>query len=156
MSYSRWSNSTWYTFWTSWGPDSTFKLPTKKLKDSQCFEICDFPSYIVTYGELKANFKGKVKEIERFYSQPHTTPNWRSPWNPDMEPQEIVWTAKNPTFEEMCELRRYLLEFISDVDEHFKWNKFFLFEWYYPIRNKIFWKVRKIKQNVFRTTKVRI
>jgi hypothetical protein len=54
MSYSRWSNSVWYTFWTAYpGTKTEFKLPTKKLKDSQMFEICDFPSYYVTYGYIK-------------------------------------------------------------------------------------------------------
>lgn len=146
MAYSRFGNSVWYTFWSAIGEDSKFKLPTQRLKDSQVFEICDFPSFHVTYGELKKDFKGKVKEIERFYSQSHTTPNWRSPWNPDNESEEIVWPAKNPTFEQMVELRKYLLQFIYDVDAHFKWKEFFLHEWYYPIRNEIVFTIRRWKK----------
>ena len=30
----------------------------------------------------------------------------------------------------------YIKRFIQDVDDHFKTWNFFMFEWYYPIRNK--------------------
>lgn len=132
MAYSRWSHSIWYTFWSAAGPDNTFKLPTKKLKDKQVFEICDYSPFYVTYGELKKDFKSKVKEIEQFYSKQHTS---------KINQEIITWNAKNPTFEQMVEIRKYLLEFIADVDNHFKWNNFFSHEWYYPIKNKIFWKL---------------
>jgi len=124
MAYSRWSkDSIWYCFWSAVGPDNEFKLPTKKLKDGQVFEICDDPSMYITYGELKKDFKGRVKEIEKFYTNNY---------------------PKKPTFQQMGEMRKYLLEFIWDIDDHFKWNKFFLYEWYYPVRKKIIWKWRTL------------
>lgn len=124
MSYSRWSYSTWYTFWSWLGDDTVceFKLPTKKLKYAQTFEICDFPSYYVTYGELvEGDLNDTLAKIQKFYQQPFSTES----------------EAKDPTDEEMQELAIYFLEFIRDVDEHFKWTNFFRYEWYYPIRNKI-------------------
>lgn len=132
MAYSRWNkNSVWYCFWSAWGPDGTYKWPTKKLKDQQVFEICDFPSYHVTYGELKRDFKSVVKEIEKLYSQSNGE-----------------YHSKKVTFEQMTEMRGYLLRFMSDVDEHFEWKTFFLYEWYYPIRNEIYWKWEELtKQN---------
>jgi hypothetical protein len=129
MSYSRWSASIWYTFWAFSG-DTSFKLPTKKLKNSQVFEICDFPSYCVTYGELMNNgLFDTLDDIKKFYSKDHLY---------DVN-SNSVYKAKNPTNEEMDELCMYLIRFIEDVDDHFKWFNFFKYEWYYPLRNKIKW-----------------
>lgn len=130
MAYSRKTDeSIWYVFWTATGPSNEFKLPTQKLKDQQLLCIHDTPSYLVTYGELKKNFKRKVKEIEEFYFHDYL-----------IEGQAVP--AKKPTFKQMCELRRHLLTFISDVDEHFKWKKFFRNEWYSPF---VFKYIRRYK-----------
>ena len=129
MAYSRFSNSTWYTFWRC--VESTeFKLPTKKLKNQQVFEICDFPSYCVTYEELTSNgLFETLDDIKKFYSRDHSY---------GVDP-DSVYKAKNPTNEEMQELGVYLIKFVEDVDDHFKWINFFKYEWYYPLRNKIKW-----------------
>ena len=70
MSYSRWSNSRWYTFWSAMGAEPTeYKWPTQKLKDSQVFEICDMPSYYITYGELKRRSRSAIlHEIEEHFA----------------------------------------------------------------------------------------
>ena len=128
MSYSRWSYSTWYTFWSSLGDDTVceFKLPTKSLKDAQVFEICDFPSYYITYSELMNDGLYTILErVQAYYQQSHIKFTDQVPY------------IKNPTEEEMDELGSYLLEFVKDVDDHFKWYNFFRYEWYYPVRNKI-------------------
>lgn len=128
MSYSRWSYSTWYTFWSWLGDDTVceFKLPTKSLKDAQVFEICDFPSYYITYGELMSDGLYTILErVQAYYQQSHIKFTDQVPY------------IKNPTKEEMDELGIYLLEFVRDVDEHFKWYNFFRYEWYYPLINKI-------------------
>ena len=55
MSYSRWSNSRWYTFWHA---------SSGKTKNTQIFEICDVASF--TYKELKENAQkclGKVMQM---------------------------------------------------------------------------------------------
>ena len=126
MSYSRWSNSRWYTFWSAMGGLQTeYKFPTEKLKRSQVFEICDIPSYHITYGDLVDRSRSTVlHEIEELYSKDKVPPTW----------------------EEMMELQEYFSRFIKDVDEHFQpWN-FFLYEWLYPIRNKVIFKYRKLKE----------
>lgn len=134
MAYSRWGkDSIWYCFWSAIGPNNEFKWPTKKLKDAQVFEVCGFPSARVTYGELKRDFKACVKHIKEIYSKSSEL---------EREDNTVDWKPLNPTFQQMTEMRKYLLEFISDVDEHFKWNKFFIHEWYYPVRNRIYWKWR--------------
>jgi hypothetical protein len=127
MSYSRWSYSTWYTFWSSLEEETVceFKFPTKKLKYVQTFEICDFPSYYITYGELMENGLFKtLDDVKKYYHQNHSK----------FTDHPYV---KNPTEDELAELGTYLLRFIEDVDEHFKWGNFFRYEWYYPLRNKM-------------------
>ena len=116
MSYSRWSNSVWYTFWTSISEDTQFKLPTKRLKNNQVFEICDLQNYYISYRELdELGVDVVVDQVKKFYS-------------------------KSNSEEEFEELKGYLLAFMDDVDDHFKWKNFFKYEWYYPFRNKIiFW-----------------
>ena len=126
MSYSRWSHSTWYTFWSGAGESTDYKLPTKSLKDAQVFEICDFPSYYITYGELMNDGLYTILErVQAYYRQSHSRFTDHIPY------------IKSPTKEEMDELGSYLLEFVKDVDDHFKWYNFFRYEWYYPVRNKI-------------------
>jgi hypothetical protein len=123
MAYSRWNKySVWYTFWTATLSEPTqFRLPTKKRKDNQYFEICDMPSYYVSYGELKQKgIKQVVKEIHAVYQK------------------------NNFPFSEYTNLRWYLIQFISDVDEHFEWKNFFLYEWWYPIRNRIYFMWRDL------------
>lgn len=124
MAYSRWKeNECWYTFWSSNGSeDSTFKLPTKKLKNTQTFEICDYPSYGVTYGDLKKKgLKKVVKEIQEFYKD-----------------------KKETELSDYTRLRWYLILFMDDIDDHFRWRNFFYYEWYIPIRNFFIWKLKKI------------
>ena len=126
MSYSRWSSSRWYTFWSAMGAESTeYRLPTQKLKEGQVFEICDIPSYHITYGDLKKRSRSAVlHEIEELYAKDYVRPTW----------------------EELMELQEYFSRFIKDVDDHFKLWNFMKYEWYYPFRNKIYWKIKKLKK----------
>ena len=148
MSYSRWSNSRWYTYWSSNGSwETEYKWPTEQLKNSQVFEICDIPSYYITYGDLVSRSRSAVlHEIEEHFAKDF---EWSSLDIVDgkLEPGKTT-TAKGirPTWEELNELQEYLSRFMKDVDEHFKWNNFFLYEWVYPFKSKIYWKIRKLKQ----------
>ena len=137
MAYSRFSTSTWYTFW--FASEMEFKLPTKKLKNNQEFEICDFPSYHITYGELKSkDWRVILKDIKRFYKRPHQGKSFLD-IDIDGNPiyKQTTYPAKNPTAKELNELVDYFKAFVKDVDDHFKFWTFVRFEWYYPIRNKI-------------------
>lgn len=114
MSYSRWSNSVWYTFWTTDSDSMEYKFPTKKLKYNQIFQICDSPSYYITYGDLMTkDINSILQEVKELYKD------------------------KKPTEDELYELSEYLMKFIDDINDHFKWYNFFLYEWYYPLRNKL-------------------
>lgn len=119
MAYSRWSNSRWYTYWEQCDT-AQFKFPTQKLKNCQTFTILDLPGTKITYGELIE--KGIYKVLQEV---------------------EDSYFGEYITDEEMFELKEYILDFMIDVDKHFKWYNFFRYEWYYPIRNKIIWKLSK-------------
>lgn len=137
MSYSRWSTSVWYTFWT-WSGSDEFTFPTQSRKNKQTFEICDLMSYYVNYGELDdIGVDNAIKEIKSFYSKSYdlTLMGDKVPFKKDVNEEEFE------------ELKGYLLAFIDDVDDHFKWKNFFKYEWYYPFRNKIiFWYRDKFKK----------
>ena len=114
MSYSRWSNSTWYTFWRS-GEETSFAFPTQKRKLAQVFEICDFPSYQVTYGELMD--KGIIqvlREVKEFYKY-----------------------HKTPTGPELVELSGYIAQFQQDVDEAFTLKSYLNDVWHLKIKRGI-------------------
>jgi len=140
MAYSRWSNSIWYTFWVAL--DMKYKLPTQSLKDEQLFEICDFPSYYVSYGSIKLKgIDGVLKEVKTFYSQNHSGTIFDGFVDGKITYKETIFEAKNHSDEEIEELRDYLKEFIEDVDKHFKWKNFFYSEWYLE-----FWRQKYIKK----------
>lgn len=118
MSYSRWPNSCWYTFWTSLSEDTEFKLPTQRLKDNQVFEICDFEPYYVKYDMIQKLGTKKITQIVQQHYQKETPP-------------------KTYTQEELDELERYLKEFVKDVDKQFQFKNFFYYSWLLPIKRKI-------------------
>lgn len=126
MSYSRWSTSRWYTFWSAMGAEPTqYRWPTQRSKDNQVFEICDIPSYFITYSDLKSRSRREILlEIEESFAE----------------------DKRKPTWDELLELQDYFDRFIKDVDDHFKFWTFMKYEWYYPFRNKFIFKYRKLKQ----------
>ena len=150
MSYSRWGNSRWYTFWSSIGSmDMEFRFPTKKLKDKQVFEICDIPSFFIVYDDITTkNIENILEEVKEFYSKSYEV-NLLTSFDENKNP---IYTLQNttvniPTKEELTELKTYLINFKEDIDNHFKFWNFMKFEWYYPIRNKFFFKIKKLILN---------
>jgi hypothetical protein len=138
MAYSRWSNSIWYTYWSAISIDSTYKWPTKKLKNSQVFEICDFPSYRFTYGELQDIGAYKMlRKIQKFYSQEHDGEIFKEIKDGNLMYEKTTFKAKSPNESEILELLGYIREWENDIEEHFKLWTFIKYEWWYPIRNKI-------------------
>lgn len=146
MSYSRWSNSRWYTFWSAIGSSNLeYSFPLKKLKNKQCFEICDIPSFFVTYGEIKSKGIDQIlKDVVDFYSKPYEGTKWDPKEGNENNYIPHTYIAKPITIDELNELKGYINSFVIDIDEHFRLKTFFLYEWYYPSRNKV---LRKIKGN---------
>lgn len=139
MAYSRWSNSTWYTFWSATtSAETQYKRPTKKLKRAQTFEICDYPVYTLTYGDLEdEGLALTISKIRRLYSKPHKGQILTKFENGKATYKDNTYPAKAPTEDEIRELITYINKWREDVDMHFKFWTFIKYEWYYPIRNKI-------------------
>lgn len=113
MVYNRWNNrSVWYCLWANRGLSTQFKLPTKKLKDKQLFEIYDSPRYFISYGEIKEKGLGHVLDDVRSY-----------------------YKHKKPNEEQLMEIMGYINKFVDDVDKHFKPINFYKIEWLYPIKH---------------------
>jgi len=155
MAYSRWGSSTWYTFWSADSCNLQYRWPTQKIKRLQCFQICDMPSFTFTYGELKD--KGicvVLGEICDFYKKAHPGKILKSlDINEKFEYEDTVYPAKNPSEDEVLELFKYICEWEKDIDEHFKFWTFIKYEWWYPTRNKILWKIQSIRSKLIKKSK---
>ena len=128
MTYSRWTNSIWYTFWSGDSCRLQFKLPTKKLKRCQQFEVNYTLSHKISYGEMVDKGINKIlKDIENDY------PNESYP--------KVTKNSLN-------ELGGYMRIFLQDVDSHFTWINFFSLEWIYPLKYHIFVKGKFIGKKV--------
>ena len=130
MAYSRFGTSRWYTYWyDEYRPG--IKFPTRKEKRRQMFMIHDFPTYIISYGELQDKGMGRIwDDIRLFY------------WTDTEE-----FKAKKPSETEMRELMDYIFRWEKDVNEHFKLLNFIKYEWYYPLRIKL---KTYVKQNIYK------
>jgi hypothetical protein len=120
MSYSRWSNSRWYTFWTSFSGDT---------KNSQAFEVmidCA-RTRVCTYAELTKDTNECLSEIAELCSNPIEYSSPKEILTEEFKPEPTtifdrmiyVTEISEPdpaTVEELRELRIYMENFISDVD----------------------------------------
>jgi len=94
MSYSRWSNSCWYTYYCVTYSDK---------RDDQIFMVCAITSF--TYGELKKDLSECINKVQKM------TRKIKSP-------------AKNYTKKEFDELKGYILEFIDDIEHDVSFNEY--------------------------------
>ena len=93
MSYSRWSNSSWYTFWSS-TPENT------PMEDQEFCVDC----------ELHFSYKSLKKDMDKCIN------NVRSHYEFKMDEDN----ENRPSDAEYDELKGYMLEFIQDVEKEFK------------------------------------
>jgi hypothetical protein len=130
MSYSRWGDSIWDTFWCV-SHDKKYQFPSQKLKNEERFEICDFPSYLVSYGTIKnKGIDVVLNEVKEYYSKEHHGRIFDGFVDGKIHYKDGVFDVKNPTYEQILELKGYLEEFIKDVDDWYKWKNYFYYEWY--------------------------
>lgn len=145
MAYSRWGNSIWYTFWLA--TDRKYQFPTQKLKNEEKFEICDFPSFYVSYGSIKnKGIDNVLNDIKEYYSKEHSGRIFDKFIDGEIHFKDTIFEPKNPTDDEIQELRGYLEKFITDVDEHYKWINYFHYEWYLNLESDISDFFKKFKK----------
>lgn len=94
MSYSRWSNSRWYTFWSVFWPNG-FRTGESNLKLNQLFEISGVATF--TYQELKNERAACIKAVKA--------------------------KNRGATQEDIVKLEGYMDEFIADVDKEYNFKK---------------------------------
>lgn len=138
MSYSRWNTSTWYTYWSGDSPSCEFKLPTRKLRYSQIFEICGIPDYQITYGDLMTkDLRTILDQVKSYFLQP-----CKREMLVDIRDGEWIYEEREIpgtryTEQEMVELMGYLNKFVKDVHDSFELKTFFRTNWWIPLRSKI-------------------
>lgn len=152
MDYLTREDSYWNCYWSdTLSVKTRFRLPTKKSKDGQVFEIYDIISYSISYGEII--FKGIdmiLSEIYNFYNSTHTIDliervgkcNRLDEDTCGEENHICILTKvkkevpmRKVTEENLKELKSALEMFILDVDNHYKWKTFIKREWINPIFN---------------------
>lgn len=95
MSYSRWSNSRWYTYWHA--TESQF------AEDQVLSVDCDF---LFSYLELKYNIEGCLKQVSERFS------GYRK-----QQGQKKIRGQKRRKIKDLAELKGYMLEFVQDVED---------------------------------------
>ena len=109
MSYSRWAHSRWYTFWCAFSDEDA------RTKENCLFDVdCRF---IFKYKELVEDIGACLKKVTDFWEEEHKE-MWCGVLG--IEKREVTVGPNPVSEEEREELRGYMLEFISDVDEEFK------------------------------------
>jgi hypothetical protein len=148
MSYSRWSNSIWYTYWSSsCSEDCEFKLPTQRLKNNQCFEICDFGGINFFYKDINEDIDKCISMVVQNYSEEKETGIFSGfDKNKMAIYKKTILPIRTFSDEELGELKGYMLEFKEDMDNYFKWKNFFYMYWFIPIKYYFRTKTIKIKK----------
>lgn len=116
MSYSRWSNSAWYTFWSARGDN-----PESKLRNEQYFEVCSIKCF--TYKELITDIDGCLQQVSDEMASQCLKEEAQSKLPEDQREKNglgtdaIYFGAWTATPAEMLELKEYMVEFINDIKE---------------------------------------
>ena len=108
MSYSTWLTSRWYTLWSR----------VEGKKEDQLFTICDYAPYSVSYKSIKSTkLEAVLEDVKEHYTKEH----WILSCNECKgitKGQQI--TFKPVSSKDLRELKKYMLDFIRDVDSNFK------------------------------------
>jgi hypothetical protein len=113
MSYSRWSDSVWYTYWSSF---------SGKSKDSQVMEImvdC-YRTFVFTYSQLNEDLDDCISSIVRECGIPKEV-NTITDFDAENKPvySDVKVDPIKFTQGEIFELEGYIKTFINDVNYDF-------------------------------------
>jgi hypothetical protein len=113
MSYSRWSNSCWYTYWSCASGDD---------RDNQIFEICDLArSFQFTFRELSTQLDEcieQVKQKDLQTVQGKLLEDWEN-----MTYKDVTYDPIERPEWEYEELKSYMQTFCEDVIQEFPYSE---------------------------------
>lgn len=112
MSYSRWGDSRFYTFWTG----------NSKIRDEQIFDIMFSMGreLTFTFKELREDMNGCLDKCEEFLSKEYKWQMRKSILPPSDEFTEVIEPPQPFQGEERGELKSYMKEFVKDIKYQFK------------------------------------
>jgi hemerythrin superfamily protein len=101
------------------------------------------PSFRLTYGELQdKGMYSVLEEIKAFYNKNHSGNMFAGFVDGVATYEHTNYVAKEPNAKEILELIEYIRRWEVDVEEHFKFRNFIKYEWYYPLKNKCYDKIK--------------
>ena len=108
MSYSRWSNSFWYTYWSS---------ESGETRDEQVFEICDLACPLsFTYAELKGDLTSCLQVVYNENNQERKgkllSEVIETEDGNEYIYKDVVYPPRLIDLDEMLELAGYMKEFM--------------------------------------------
>lgn len=115
MAYSRWTNSRWYTYWSSASPSDHLNK-----KQWQKFVICDFYKDLeFTYKQLSLDIDKALNEACDYHSKSKTVKSVLA----DLADSDLEEKPLPVSQAERDELKGYMLQFLKDVDDEFEKKK---------------------------------
>jgi hypothetical protein len=113
MSYSRWGNSCWYTYWSCASGDD---------RDNQVFEICDFArSHQFTYRELSTQMDECIEQVKQ-KDLKKVTGKFLKNWDEGIYEEVEYETVERPE-REYEELKTYMQAFCEDVIQEYPYSE---------------------------------
>ena len=118
MSYSRWGDSRWYTYWSS----------SSKKDDEGMFEVASICS--LSYQEIKDDIDGAILKVFNKMKNDFAESNKVEMLhlvdegsNKDDLRRYMFTSLSAPTKEELDELKGYMSEFLLDIEQERKENE---------------------------------
>ncbi len=159
MSYSRWSESRWYTFWTTFSGEK---------KEDQYLEIMidSARSANFSYKQLKENMDSCIQQVKETCEK---EAKWRGikeviedesiPFMERFVYEDLIEPPSPATLDELEELKMYMKDFIADVEWQFgpigKLSDV-LMGWIWPFRSIgywLWWKTRPKRSRYYKNLK---
>lgn len=131
--YSRWIGGSWFTLWSTLSPSTTFKFKTEKLKNSQVFEICDIPSFKISYKDITDKGLDKViLDVNVHFNRIYTGNKLNEIYDKKLFPINKKYGPQKFKKEEYDKLKEHMMEFVIDVNLEFQPKKFYYTNWMKP------------------------
>ncbi len=110
MSYSRWMNSRFYTYWTG----------INDVKEEQVFKVQETgPGLSFTYRELVEDLNNCLLQVRNYYNTEHSGKILEGWDNGEPVYRDIAIEPNPVSIRELEELKGYMKEFVKDMDKEY-------------------------------------